>query len=229
VAVLMLVACGGGTTTASPKASPPNHAVAERCARLVQRGIAPCPPADLEWLKAPIANGTGGSVSQNDAQRWGEAALRTETYYQWAVKQASSNFLQSGALAPVAAAQMNLFSFELQAIQEAQQAHGSLVFQAARITRVRVVAMPSQLQKAAQAQQLQPAADAMVISLVGPFKLAIHRPDGTDQIKSQGGANEGYSILVWGEYRNDSELGPIWYEYGYYSCEDAQVQAACAS
>jgi hypothetical protein len=230
MAVVLLGACGGPRTTASPAPSLTTKATAtQRCSKLVERGIEPCPPANLEWLDAPIVNATGGAVSQTEAERWGKAALRTETFYLWAVEQAAASFLESGALAPSAQARMNLYSFELQTIRAARQAHGAMAIQAPRITRVRVVAMPQQLQQSAQAQQLLPAPYAMVVSTLGPAKVAIRLPDGTEQTKSQQGADEARSYIVWGEYRDDSELGPIWYEHGYYGCQDALVQTACNS
>src|ERR671932_1639150 len=71
---------------------------ADRCASLAERGIRPCPPANLTVARVPVTNRTNGAVDQATAERWASASLRTEALYRWAVKNGNDGFLRSGAI-----------------------------------------------------------------------------------------------------------------------------------
>lgn len=160
--------------------------------------------------------------------------LRTETYFDWAVTNGADTFLDppvppktAGAIADPGAAP-NLYSTELSVISRARAQKGSVVFQAERIRRIGLVAVPDALQTAARQQQLKPEPYAFVGDAIGPGSLGIKGADGQEQVLYSTPAGQVQQLMVWGEFKEDPDLGPIWYEEGLYSCADPQVTSTCA-
>jgi hypothetical protein len=233
LAVLLLVstACQSGTpqahNTPKPSVSPSATADAQRCVRLAKRGFTPCPPlaSQLKLPPTTIKNATNGAVDDATVQKWGRAFQLGQAYYYWVVTQNARDALTSGVLADTAATD-NLFSPDLQDLDQASQGGGRLVVQFLDVPLTQVVLVPSDLQDAIRRQGMTPKPFALVNRFVGPSSRRVVYPDGHEQtLASVDGTFTAYSI-TWGEFRSDPDLGNIWYDYGYYGCEGS-VKSVC--
>jgi hypothetical protein len=231
--VLWLSACQVGQPQAHTSPTPRQSATApadpQRCQRLAKRGFTPCPPtADkLQLPPTTIKNATNGAVSDAMAREWARAFQVAQAYYYWAMQNNARDALTSGVLAdPSPNAVANLFGTDLQDLDAARQASGVLVFQPLAMPITQLVVMPGSLQDAMRRQGLTPKPFGMAVKFVGPATRSIRLPDG--QMKLVRSSDAGYSTtgVVWGELKNDSDLGAIWFQYGAYGCE-AEVRNVC--
>ncbi len=233
LAVLLLActACQSGTpqahTTPRPSVAPTVAPDAQRCARLAKRGFTPCPPlaSQLKLPPTTIKNATNGAVDDATVQRWGRAFQLGQAYYYWVIEQNARGALTSGVLGDPAGTD-NLFSSDLQDLDQAARQGGKLVVQLPRVPLTEFVPVPADLQDAIRRQGLTPKPYAIVNQFVGPETRRIVFPDGHEQmIASVDGTFSDY-IITWGEFKSDPDLGDIWYDYGYYGCEGT-VKSAC--
>jgi hypothetical protein len=235
VALLLgLSACQGAAPphahgSPAPTAARPATADPQRCARLARRGFTPCPPtADrLQLPPTTIRNATNGAVSDATAQAWGRAFQLTEAYYRWAVEANSRQALTSGVLADASAQAVgNLFGTDLQDLDTATQAGGTLQYQPPPIPTVQLVAIPPDLQDAMRRQGLQASQFGMAVRFTGPTRRSIRLPDGHETELVSRDPSYAVTGLIWGELRADPELGAVWYEHGSYGC-DGGVRNVC--
>jgi hypothetical protein len=231
VLLLFCTACQSGTpqahSTPRPSAAPTVTPDAQRCARLAKRGFTPCPPlaSQLKLPPTTIKNATNGAVDDTTVQRWGRAFQLGQAYYYWAMQQNARDALTSGVLADPAATD-NLFSSDLQDLDQASQHGGRLAAQFLSVPLTQFVVIPTHLQDPIRNQGLTPKPYGIVNKFVGPGSRRIALPDGSEQtISSVDGSFTGYSI-AWGELKSDPDLGDIWYESGYYGCEGT-VKSDC--
>lgn len=234
IIVLALSACQSGQPSGhvSPKTHPSVTSATpdpQRCARLAQRGFRPCPPtADrLQLPPTTIRNATNGAVPDATAQQWGHAFQLAQAYYYWAMENNARSALTSGVLAdssPQAVA--NLFGTDLMDLDNAKSAGGTLVYQPPHVPITQVVTIPSDLQATMQRQGLTPSAYAVAIRLTGPTSRSIRVPNGDTRSISSGDATYVADVVAWGEFRNVPDVGPIWYEFGYYGC-DGSLRSVC--
>jgi hypothetical protein len=232
--LLGLSACTGVQpaphASTSPRASAsPVAADPQRCDRLAKRGFTPCPPpADrLTLPPTTIRNATGGAVPDATAQKWGRAFQLAQAYYYWAMQNNARAALTSGALAdPSPKAVTNLFGTDLKDLDDAKAAGGVLVYEPPNIPIVQVVSVPADLQSAMARQGLTPASYAVAVRLTGPTSRSMRLPNGASRPISSGDAKYIADVLVWGEPRNEPDLGTSWFEYGYYGC-DGSVRNVC--
>lgn len=228
-------ACGGVgaavTRQPSPSASSAMSAAdaAVRCQQLAMRHIAPCPPAGLAMERISIRNGTHGQVSDGDARAQGQAYLRAHALYVWAVRQDGGDaFLLSGALVAQETARTNIFRSEVKLFADARTAGGRARVEPLTTTEITLVPVPEALRDLALRTDLVPSPYAWVDNQAGPARAWIEATDGTARDEVRIPAGQPHPILVFGQVRNDPDLGPIWYSGGEYGClASAQVRAVC--
>jgi hypothetical protein len=227
------VACG--STAAATKASAVVPAAtagtdaASRCQQLELRHVTPCPPAGLPTERIAIRNGTHGAVADQDVRAQGEAYLRMHALYVWAVRQDTGDaFLLSGAIVPQETARTNIFRAEARIFADARAAGGRARIDPLTTTQITLVPVPQALQDVAERDGLQPSSFAWVDNQAGPAQAWIDLPGGGSRNELQIGAGEPRPILVFGQVRDDAELGSIWYLGGEFGClADAQVRRVC--
>lgn len=235
---LLLAACLGVTACGSVAPSSPSRPVpspvssagaAARCQQLADRHVTPCPPAALPAERIEIRNGTHGAVTDGDARTQGEAYLRAHALYVWAVHQENGDaFLLSGAIVPTETARTNIFRSEIKLFADARAAGGRARIDPLATTQITLVQVPQALRDLAQRDGLAPSPYAWVDNQSGPGRAWIETPNGGSRDEVRIGAGQPHPILVFGQVRNDAELGSIWYAGGEYGClASAQVRAVC--
>jgi hypothetical protein len=234
IVLLGLSACQSGqpTSHASPTTHPSATAAtpdAQRCARLARRGFTPCPPTPdrLQLPPTTIRNATNGAVSDATAQRWGRAFQLAQAYYYWAMENNARSALTSGVLADSSPQAVgNLFGTDLMDLDNAKSAGGTLVYEPPHVPIAQIVAIPPELQATMQRQGLTPSSYGVAIRLTGPTLRSIRTPNGDTKPISSGDASYIADVVAWGELRDVPDIGPIWYEFGYYGC-DGSVRSVC--
>jgi hypothetical protein len=232
-ACLGATACGSlGTSTRASSPPPPSVTsavdTAVRCQHLADRHVTPCPPVSLPLERIEIRNATHG-VSDDDARTQGQAYLRAHALYTWAVRQdAGDAFLLSGAIVPAETARTNIFRAEIELFAHARAAGGRARIQPLTTTEVTLVSVPQALQDLATHEDLAPSPYAWVDNQEGPARAWIETPGGGSREEVRIAAGQPHPILVFGQVRNDPELGSIWYSGGEFGClASAQVRAVC--
>jgi hypothetical protein len=233
IVLLGLSACQSGqpTSHASPTAHPSVTATtpdAQRCARLAKRGFTPCPPTPdrLPLPPTTIRNATNGAVSDATAQQWGRAFQLAQAYYYWAMQNNARSALTSGVLADSSPQAVgNLFGSDLMDLDNAKSAGGTLVYQPPQTPVTQVVPIPASLQDAMRRQGLTPTQYGVAVRFTGPTSRSI-RKNGTDTVIANRDSTFAVNGLLWGEFKVDPDLGPIWFQDGNYGC-DGSVRDAC--
>jgi hypothetical protein len=231
-ASLVLLGCGASGSTASRSSGSSGNdgpTVDTRCAGLQQRGISPCPPPRLPLEQVVVRNGTGGAVADDAVRAQGLAYVRAHTLYSWAVRQAGGDgFLMSGALAPPEVARTNVFRTEVKAFAEARTAGETVRIDPLRTTEITLVPVPAGLQDVARRDGLRPSQYGWVDNQAGPARVTVQTAAGATRDVLRIPAGQPHPILVFGEVREDADLGSIWYVGGEFGClASAQVKAAC--
>lgn len=222
-ACMVAASCGAAAVstkrTAITPTSTPDAAAVERCHELAMRSVTPCPPANLALEHIAIHNGTHGAVSDADARAQGAAYLREHALYDWAVRQQTGDaFLMSGALVPPETGRTNIFRAEIQLFADARAAGGRARIDPLTTTDVTLIAVPSTLQDAARRDGLQPSPFAWVDNQAGPARAWIETPDGGSRDEVRIADGQPHPILVFGQVKEDAQLGAIWYVGGEYGC-----------
>jgi hypothetical protein len=234
VLLLGLGACGLPAGHPSPTPRPTATATAskadpQRCERLAKRGFTPCPPtADkLPLPPTTIRNATNGAIPDATAQQWGRAFQLTEAYYRWALQANARDALTAGGFAdPNQNAITNLFSSDLMDLDNAARQDGELVFVPLNMPLVQLVAVPADLQPAMRRQGLTPTDYGFVVRFTGPGQRSVRRHDGSEIVIVSTPSDYSAALLIWGQLKQDPELGTIWYERGNYGC-DGNVRSVC--
>jgi hypothetical protein len=232
-ACLVAVACGSSAVTAkrppAASAATPDAAAAARCQQLALRSVSPCPPANLALEHIAIRNGTHGAVTDAVAHEQGTAYLREHALYDWAVRQQGGDaFLMSGALVPPETGRTNIFRAEIKLFADARAAGGRAGIDPLTTTEVTLVAVPGGLQDAARRDGLQPSPYAWVDNQTGPARAWFQTPDGATHDEVRIADGQPHPILVFGQVRQDAELGAIWYVGGEYGClASMEVRHVC--
>ncbi|HXM57356.1 MAG TPA: hypothetical protein VOB72_18305 [Candidatus Dormibacteraeota bacterium] len=234
-ACLGATACGSAVPTSTSRStsrpSPVSSAdAAARCQQLADRHVTPCPPSSLPAERIAIHNGTHGAVADGDARAQGEAYLRAHALYVWAVHQeAGDAFLLSDAIVPAETARTNIFRSEIKLFADARAAGGRARIDPLTTTEITLVQVPQALHDLARRDGLEPSPYAWVDNQSGPARGWIETPNGGSRDEVRIGAGQPHPILVFGQVRNDAQLGSIWYAGGEYGClASAQVRAVCA-
>jgi hypothetical protein len=226
--VLLVAAACGGSPASQPSSSFSPPAQAKFCQELATRGVTPCPPRQVNLDQPEMLNHTGGAVSDSDAQKWAEGLRREYAYESWAISNLSDKLLTSGVLADPNTARSNLFRDDLSDINQARTKQGTLDLQPLKQRQLILVKVPQALQNVARQQQLDPVPYAFVQETIGPGSLRIKNPDGKEaDLYPPTQANVAIRLLIWGEYKVDSDLGGLWFLHGYYTCDDPQVAPTC--
>ena len=232
-ACLVAVACGSTAVIEKPNqsrsAATPDAATSARCVQLQARHVTPCPPANLALEHIAIHNATRGGVPDATARDEGMAYLREHALYDWAVRQANGDaFLSSGALVPPETGRTNIFRAELKLFADARAAGGSAHISPLTTTDITLVPVPPALQDAAQRDGLQPSQYAWVDNQAGPARAWIQTPDGRSRDEVRIADGQPHPILVFGQVRDDPELGSLWYLGGEYGClASIEVRSVC--
>jgi hypothetical protein len=231
----MTTACGAisaflpssGQHVARPSANAATNDL--RCESLARRGLSPCPPGSLELEPIAIKNGTRGTVDDEIVRMDGQAYLRAHALYMWAVGRAeASAILTSGVLAPPDIAQTNAFRGEVEAFTRARASGSGVSFQALKTTAIRLVPVPPNLQEAARRQGLEPSPYAWVDNQAGPAKVVVQGKDGSRRTTLSIPPGEPHPVLVFGELKDDPDLGFIWFQGGIYGClTTPELRATC--
>lgn len=232
-ACLLVAACGSAAVTAkhtSPRSSAtPDPAAVARCQQLAQRGAIPCPPGNLALEHIAVRNGTGGAVTDAAARDQGAAYLREHALYDWAVRQQGGDaFLMSGALVPPETGRTNIFRAEIKLFADARSAGGRAHIDPLTTTEVTLVPVPAALQDAARRDGLQPSPFAWVDNQAGPAHAWFVTPDGATHDEVRIAEGQPHPILVFGQVRQDAQLGAIWFVGGAYGClSSIEVRHVC--
>jgi hypothetical protein len=232
-ACLVAVACGSAAVTAkrspSAPAPMPDTAATARCQQLAMRSVTPCPPANLALEHIAIRNGTHGAVTDTDAREQGTAYLREHALYDWAVRQQNGDvFLMSGALVPPETGRTNVFRAEIKLFADARAAGGRARIDPLTTTEITLVPVPGALQQAARQDGLVPSPYAWVDNQEGPARAWIETPDGGSRDEVRIAAGQPHPILVFGQVKQDADLGAVWYLGGAYGClVSVQVRNVC--
>jgi hypothetical protein len=231
VACLVVVSCGSAPTARPSVVPAATSAVdaAARCQQLAQRSVTPCPPADLPPEHIAVRNGTRGGVSDQEVRTEGQAYLRAHALYVWAVAQeAGDTFLLSGAIVPHETARTNIFRDEARIFADARAAGGRARIEPLTTTQITLVPVPQTLSDVARREGMQPSAYAWVDNQAGPAHAWIETPSGGSREELRIGVGDPHPILVFGEVRDDPELGSIWYMGGEFGCLAApSVRVVC--
>jgi hypothetical protein len=229
-------ACTGAPTGHTPSGSRPSASAAvvvsadpQRCARLAKKGFTPCPPTPdrLQLPPTTIKNATNGAISDTTAQEWGRAFQLTEAYYRWAMQNGGRSALTSGVLAdPTLQAVGNLFGSDLKDLDAAKEAGGILTYQPPPIPVTQLVSLPPDTQTLMRNQGLTPSSYGLAVRFTGPTRRAIRFPDGHETEIFASDSQAPVDVVIWGELRTDSDLGPIWFEHGFYGCT-GELRAVC--
>jgi hypothetical protein len=174
-----------------------------------------------------IRNATNGAVSDATAQQWGRAFQLAQAYYYWAMQNNARSALTQGVLADSNPNTVtNLFGGDLADLDNAKQQGGQLVIEPLRMPTTQLVTIQPDLQQAMQRQGLVVSSYGLAVHFTGPSRRSIRLPDGrTTEILSSA-ADYSATILIWGEYKADADLGAIWYQHGNYGC-DGNVRSVC--
>jgi hypothetical protein len=234
IMLLVSSACQSGQPTghASPRPHQPTTAASadpQRCARLAQRGFTPCPPTPdkLQLPPTTIRNATNGTISDATAQQWGRAFQLAQAYYYWAMENNARSALTSGVLADSSPQAVgNMFGSDLMDLDNAKRAGGILAYQPPQIPVTQVVPIPSDLQDAMRRQGLKPTQYGLAVRFTGPTSRSVRLPNGTETVVVSHDDTFVADGLLWGEFKVDSDLGPIWFQDGNYGC-DGSVRNAC--
>jgi len=232
-ACVVAAACGSAVTAVkrspvAPAATQDAAAVA-RCQQLAQRHVTPCPPAQLPQARIAIRNGTNGAVADAEARAQGEAYLRVHALYVWAVRQeAGDAFLLSGAIVPPETGRTNIFRAEASLYADARAAGGRARIEPLTTTQITLVPVPQAIQDVARRDGLQPSAYAWVDNQAGPAHAWIETPDGGSRDVLRIAVGQPHPILVFGQVRDDAQLGSIWFVGGEFGClADPKVRVVC--
>jgi hypothetical protein len=191
--------------------------------------VTPCPPARLPQERIAIRNETNGAVSDADARASGDAYVRAHQLYTWAVRQAAGDaFLLSGAIVEPETGRTNIFRAEANIYADARAAGGRAHIEPLTTTQIRLVPVPQGFQDVARRDGLQPSPFAWVDNQAGPAHAWIETPGGVSRDVLRIAAGQPHPILVFGQVRNDAELGSIWYLGGEFGClADPRVRVVC--
>ena len=229
--LVLCVACQSagnphGHSSPKPTVAPTVTPDPQRCARLAKRGFTPCPPlaSQLKLPPTTIKNATDGAVDETTVQRWVRAFQLGQAYYYWVMDQNARDVLTSGVLADEGAAS-NLFGIDLKDLDQAKQKGGILKVVEFAMPITQVVVVPTSLQQRMQVQGLIPKPFGLAVRFQGPASHTVLFPDGHKESLGSVGADFVPDTLVWGELRSDPELGEIWYESGFYGCEE--IRSVC--
>jgi hypothetical protein len=234
LAAIVAAACGAPAPqamqpqTVAPSASAA-AAAANHCQSLERRGITPCPPANLSLEPIAIRNGTHGAVDDATVRTAGEAYLRVHALYVWAVHQANGDaFLLSGAVVPPEVARSNIFRGEVKVFSDARAAGGTVRFEPLKTTAITLVPVPQDLRAGAVSLGLSPSPYAWVDNQSGPARVDVVGPGTSSHEVISVASGEPMPILVFGQVRNDVDLGTIWYSGGMYGClTTPELRATC--
>jgi hypothetical protein len=166
-------------------------------------------------------------VPADTVRAWGEAFQRTYTYYIWAEVAGSDSFLMSGLLVPPTIAETTVYNSEIGFIRQARSLGASLRLNPLRWTRITLVPVPEPLRQAAMNHGFKASEFGWLAMQVGPALAEAVMPDGSSRVLDSMKPGETSPILVFGERRDDPELGPIWYQYGLFGCRGPQMEAIC--
>jgi hypothetical protein len=234
MACVVVAACGSAGTAAKRPAgastAPADPAAVARCQQLAQRHVTPCPPAALPRERIGVRNDTNGAVADADARAAGEAYLRVHALYVWAVHQDGGDaFLLSGAIVPPETGRTNIYRAEASIFASARAAGGRAHIEPLTTTQITLVPVPRALQDLARRDGLQPSPYAWVDNQMGPAHAWIETPGGGSRDVLRIAAGQPHPILVFGQVRNDAELGSIWFVGGEFGClADPNVRVVCA-
>jgi hypothetical protein len=226
-----LGAVGCGSQPQAGWATPANRAPVAAsagpvdCARLQARapGIEGCPPANLALDRPSVAHAAG--VSDADAQHMAEGFARSYAIANWAINQGYAAFLQSGLLSSTQGqATSSSFGEDLRQMYLAQRA-GARYRVDPPLKLAAAWATPLPAAASAQARSLQLAAgpDALALAFQGPYAAYA----GTRVVNSYA-TNYTVRVLVFGELRNDADMGGwLWSWGGYVSCDQQWAEGLC--
>jgi hypothetical protein len=178
-------------------------------------------------LKLPattIKNATNGAVDDATVQRWAHAFQLGQAYYYWVIAQNARDVLTSGFFGDQAATD-NLFGTDLRDLDQAKQKGGVLVAKEYSIPITQAVVIPPQLQEVIRAHGFTPKPYGLATRFQGPASHTIRFPDGHEETQFSVGNEKIVDTVDWAELRSDPDLGEIWYEYGYYGCEE--IRSVC--
>jgi hypothetical protein len=166
-------------------------------------------------------------VSDATAQQWGRAFQLAQAYYYWAMENNARSALTSGVLAdsnPTTVA--NLFGSDLMDLDNARQHGGQLVIEPLHMPATQLVVVPVDLQQAMKRQGLAPSGYGLAVRFTGPSRRSIRLADSSTIEILSSGADYSATLLIWGEFKADGDLGGIWYQHGNYGC-DGNVRSVC--
>jgi len=202
-------------------------ASAGQCSALKARApaIEACPPPNLS-LEHPVVS-RDPTVADTDAQHAVEGFARSYAIYNWAINHGYVNFIRSGLISfTTGQAETVSFGTDLDQLDEARREEAVFKIDPP-LKLVSARAEPLSPQVAAYARQSGLATGAVGLRLTfqGPYGAYI----GNRAVTSHPSSFV-VRVVMFGELRNDADLGGwLWVWGGYASCNAPQVADACAA
>jgi hypothetical protein len=203
----------------------PPSAAAVACDRLQARAptIEACPPASLPLARPAVAHGQ--DVTGEAAQQMAEGFARSYAIANWAINGGDTRFLQAGLISsPQARATAISFGEDLAYLARARQKGVTYrVDQPLQAVAVRPATLAPEVRTEATREQFVSGPMALVIDFRGPYSARLG-----DEVVGSYPAGYAVRVLLFGELRNDLDLGGwIWSWGGYTGCGQPWVGGTC--
>jgi hypothetical protein len=225
----MLACAAPGSRTPAPSGivsrSTPTSTAAVACDRLEARAptIEACPLAGLPVARPAVAYGQ--DVTEEAAHQMAEGFARSYAIANWAINAGYTRFLQAGLVSsPQARATAISFGEDLAYLARARQRGVTYrVDQPLQAVLVRPATLAPEVRSEATREQFVSGPVALVIDFRGPYSARLG-----DEVVASYPAGYAVRVLLFGELRNDSDLGGwIWSWGGYTGCGQPWVGGTC--
>lgn len=189
------------------------------CQALAHRGVQTCPPAN-PYLGSPhLVNHSQGLVSSAQFRRYAHGLLRNLAYEQFALNTSQASIYKLGLLSTQHATNL-IYSGDVATISAARKQRSTLTNVPATLSQVKLVVLSTTDQAYIRSDGYVPTRLAWIVVRTGPTYYFTTKGSSFTLPISLSSVP---SYLVWGTYRNSSDLGPIWTFDGSTSCDTDPV------
>src|SRR5439155_2448432 len=124
-------------------------------------------------------------------------------------------------------AQSTVYNTEIGFIRQARDLGGTLKLAPLRWTRITLVKVPDNIRQAAVTHGYKPSDFGWLAMQVGPATAEAVMPDGSSKLLVSMKPGETSPLLVFGELRNDPDLGSISYQNDLLGCTASELDVVC--
>jgi|ERR1035437_3279042 hypothetical protein len=172
-----------------------------------------------------VQNHTSGAVSDKDAAKWGEGAVRNILWEEWADKNLQLNFLSTN-LADNASSG-HIYTDDRAFIQKALDVHGALKVHLLVPISLSLIKVADKTNQTIAALGENPSTYAFIITSKGPQNITLNYPDGHSEILDSHSSSETFQNFIGGLYKQDPLLGNLWFINSQVNCTSAFLQTVC--